>query len=70
MFDAMDVLNKMKEKAMKAQLPEGLPTKMKEKFLQLSHDMTNWEIEEVGEKFRKAMRVEAIEIYDRLKKKE
>ena len=49
-----DIMNKLKEYAMEAQLPSQLPTKMKEKFLELSHKMTPGEIAEVGEKFREA----------------
>ena len=52
--DVSDILTDMKEKAMEAVLPNRLPTKIKEKFLEMSHRMTPAEIAEVGKKFQEA----------------
>ena len=70
MFEEKDILTKMKEMAMDAQLPVGLPTKMKERFLQLSHNMTTEQIKEVGEKFRKVREEAWEEFKEKQKEKE
>lgn len=52
--DVADTVNVMKEKAMEAILPKELPTKMRERFLELSHKMSPKQIAEVGQKFVEA----------------
>ena len=65
MFDekkSEDILIRVKEEAMKAMLPDKLPTEMKQKFLELSHNMTPKQIAYVGERFREAHK-QALETY-------
>lgn len=68
--ETTDILTKIEEMAMDAQLPVGLPTKMKEKFLELSHNMTTEQIQEVGRKFREARKEAFDKFNEELKKKE
>ena len=71
MFDEVsDITVKIKEAAMRAMLPDCLPTKMKEEFIQLSHKMTNEQIAEVGRRFREAHDKAWEEYNEKLKDKE
>lgn len=54
--ETADLVNQIKEKAMDAMLPAGLPMEMRKEFLELSHKMTPKQIAEVGEKILEARR--------------
>lgn len=68
--EVSDMVNKIKETAMKAQLPSQLPTKMKEKFLEMSHRMSPAEIAEVGRKFHECQKKAFEEFKEKQKEKE